>query len=579
MKSLDGLHFLSALRHHIDLFWPIWIGITALGVTLVLRVIPKQKDHPRKSIRRGNWSRSSIFAVSFLTLFVAFYIAGELAGDDFTYYDNSLLTMGPLAGHNLPIFIWPSEGRFFPLAFQEYNLLRHITNSVMGYHVLRVVQIVLLSLVLLFLDEDLSLKNRVILILLILITPSILISFSGLIYTESNLVFSFVCFALCIQRFEQTHSRTWAVCALISVQFMLYYKEAAFLIILGFACGRMLLRCRSAMQGWDWKHLKDPESRLDACVAFMVVPFLLYYFAAMFPNYRMQYAKDFRIPYQEMLWTYVKIDLLAWVLVAFVLARAYLIFRRDVRPSLLWDGLALGAVAYMASYLAIGMQSAYYFAPTDLIAVLYIGRFTILAWKHLNLGIKSLAVVLLAVILVQDVSLSAFRMYEMKNIVHAKAEVGSVIEEHFQSFPQSVKRIFFPFTPNVRMMELGAYLSYRGVPMERSSGGVSSGTVMMVGKAVKKDGPCVNGKPLVCHSGVAPEPGDFLVVLPDDFAQTGELNSYRQPGTELIFSYNPYPSIPDSLRPIVNPLRVISPEFFDRPLPDSFLHTSVSIWK
>jgi hypothetical protein len=312
----------------------------------------------------------------------------------------------------------------------------------------------------------------------------------------------------------------------------------------------------------------------------MVVPFLLYYFAAMFPGYRTQYAKNFRVPYPEMLGTYFKIDLLAWILVAVILVRAYLILRRKTEALLLWDGMAFGALGYMAGYVVLGLQSAYYFAPADIIAVLYVGRLMLLGWANMKGGAQSCATVLLAMVFIQDISLSSFRLYEEKNVVRAKAEIGSVIEQRFQSSPQNVRRIFFPSTETVHMMELGAYLTYRGVSIERISGGeAGTGAVMMVGESVKKDGPCVSGKPLLCHPGAEPEPGDLVVMLPDDVTQSGELKSHRQPGTEPLFSYSPWPPIPDFLMPFVRRLHVISPEFFNKPLPDGFLHASVIVWE
>ena len=82
--------------------------------------------------------------------------------------------------------------------------------------------------------------------------------------------------------------------AVISSQFMLYYKETGFLLLLGFAVGRLLLRCRRVDQaGWDFNRLRDPESRLDMCLGLLVVPFFLYYLAAMFPNFSMHYADEF----------------------------------------------------------------------------------------------------------------------------------------------------------------------------------------------------------------------------------------------------------------------------------------------
>src|SRR5208283_2444249 len=183
-----------------------WIATTVVGVLLVIWVVPGKKTMPRDSIPSPshNWSRGAILALTFLALLLACYIAGSLVWEDFTYYDNSLFTNGTLVGQNIPLQLLPGDGRFFPLGHQEYNLIRHFTSSVTGYHALRIVQLVLLCAILLVFDEELSIQARVALIALALITPSILVSFSGLIYPEWNVVFWLVCLALSVKRFEQT---------------------------------------------------------------------------------------------------------------------------------------------------------------------------------------------------------------------------------------------------------------------------------------------------------------------------------------------------------------------------------------
>ena len=577
------LHPLKILwRERIDLFWPIWIAITLVGVMLVIWAVPRPESvrlDPARP-RRNDWSRAAVLAVAFLGLFLSCYIAGSLAWEDFTYYDNSMFTLGTLAGHAIPVPIWQDEGRFWPLGYQEYNLLRHFTNSVSGYHALRTLQLVLLAGILLFFDEELSIKARVGLITLALLTPSLLISFGGLIYPESNLVFSVVCLAWSVKRFEQTRSMGWALAAVISSQFMLYYKETAFLLLLSFALSRLLLRCLVDPVGWDFKRLRDPESRLDACLAFLVVPFLLYYLAAMFPGFSTRYADDFRLSSWQVLRAYLQVDLLAWVFVAVVLARVVLIVRRRVAPSLLWDGLALGGTAYVASYLVLRMQAAYYFAPVDLIALLYLGHLAVVSGKSMGLGTRLCAVTLLVLVLLQSLSLSAFRMYERKNVVHAKAEMGHAIQARYESDPQNVRRLFFPFASPNHIMEFGAYLNYRGVPTEGVPDSTpGTGKVIMVGKTIRADGPCMRGKPLVCRAGASPEPGDLIVVLPDDLTPTGELNSYKQDSNQLLFSYRPRPSIPQWLRPYVNHLHVVSPAFPHNPLPDLWLNASLNVAK
>jgi hypothetical protein len=106
------------------------------------------------------------------------------------------------------------------------------------------------------LDAELSITDRLALAIFALLTPSILTSFSGLIFDERNVLFSLVCLILSVKQFEQTGSIAWAVAATVSAQIMLYCKETAFLLLLGFALGRLILRCRNGHRaGWDYDRL------------------------------------------------------------------------------------------------------------------------------------------------------------------------------------------------------------------------------------------------------------------------------------------------------------------------------------
>jgi hypothetical protein len=584
------LHFLHDLLHPLnllwrernDLFWPIWIATTALATVVVIWVVPEKQSIPSDSLPslRHDRSRGAILAVTFLVVLLACYIAGSLVWEDFTYYDNSHFTNGTLVGKDIPRQILPGNGRFFPLGHQEYNLIRHFTSSVTGYHALRIVQLVLLCGILLAFDEDLSIWARVALIILVLITPSVLISFSGLIYPEWNVVFWLICLAWFVKRFEQTRSGAWAVAAVISSQLMLYYKETAFLLLLGFAVGRLVLRSWNADQsGWDFKRLRDSESRLDICLAVLGVLFFVYYLAAMFPNYSFGYADESQLPLKQALVSYVKLDFLVWMLVVVVLARIVQILRRKVVPALLWDGLALGGVGCLAGYLILRMNAAYFLAPADIIAVLYLGHLAVLSARYMSRSQRLCAASLLILVVLQDLSLSAFRMYERKNVIHAKAEMALAIRRHYESDPQNVKRLFFPFAQPFPVLEFVAYLNYIGVPVEQvPTASDPSNSVVIVGKAFQTVGPC-GYRTFVCHPGNGPDPGDLVVVLPDDFTTSNELNSYRQESTGPFFSYHARPSIPRWLFPYVNAVHVVSPIFSQSQLPDSWLNASVTVWK
>jgi len=370
---------------------------------------------------------------------------------------------------------------------------------------------------------------------------------------------------------------------------MIYEKETAFLLLLGFAIGRLILGCWNRDRGaWDYNRLRSKEGRLDLCLASLPILFLLYYAAVMHPRPKTYYGDALRLSLLETCFSYMKLDPLAWLFVAFALGRLYLILRRKVVPTPFWDALALGGLAYFTAYCCLGLSSPYYLAPVDLIAVLYVGRFVILAWTQTSLGARLPIVVLLGVALLQCISLSAFWLFQRKNLIHAKAGIARAVGAQYQI--GKAHRLYFPFATSYVVSEFAAYLNYQGTPAEGASlESAGLNPVFMVSRAVAKDGPCMGYMSLMCHPGSRPDQGDLVIVLPDDDASLAEVIPYRVP-EELLFSYQPYPRIPQWLRPFVKRIHIASPLFFPfgqgvqgnsthTELPDRWLDASVTVWK
>jgi hypothetical protein len=554
------------------------VWLVGQAVTPMAQDSNTARIHLRRA-RQDIWSWRAVATIALLILFLLCYIALTLKWEDFADYDNSQFTLFLLRGHDFRPAIWPQVGRFFPLSNQEFNLIRHFTSTVVGYHVLPIFQVVALSGVLLILHDDLSISARAALTIFVLVVPSIVISFGTLICTERNVVLSIACLVLFVKRFEQAQSIGWAVGAVLCAQIMLYYKETAFLLLFGFALGRLILRCKNPDRpGWDQHRLRDRESRLDICLASLGVLFLLYYVAIMLPHPSMQYADQARLPLATVFLAYIKVDLLAWLLVAIVLGRTYLILRGGVVPSLLWDGLAFGGVACFAAYLYLSMFSAYYLAPVDLVAALCLGRLAILSWREMGWRSRVPALILISVALLQDASVSAFSIFERKNVIHGKAEIARVVEAQYGVGAGNTKRLFFPFASPYTVMEFASYLDYRGVPVE----GVSAKTgprreVQIVSRTVQKDGRCMYYASPVCHYGARPDPGDLVIVLPDDDGSLAQITPYRERG-DLLLPYEPRPPMAQWLYPLVRQLRIASPLFAFKELPDRWLDASVTVW-
>jgi hypothetical protein len=577
-------------RQRVAQFWPIWVLITgaaAIGTRWFVGhaanpIVARDKEAAIRRARSYPRSGGAVAVLTLVVLLLVGYIVLTLRWEDFANYDDSYYTLFKLRGQNIGPMIWRESGRFFPLGHQEFNLIGDFTGTVTGYHAVPLAQLLIVSCILLMLDGELSITGRGALLAFALILPSIVIGFTGLVFPERNVVFWLAWLVFFVKRFEQTQSTAWAVAAAVCAQTMIYYKEIASFLLLGFALGRLIMRCQNASQAtWDYNRLRDKESRLDLCLIALGLIFFLYYAAAMIPHVNMQYAREERVPLATMFSYYFRVDLLAWLLAAVVIGRSYLILRRRVTLLPLWDGLALGGMIYFIAYLILGLTSIHYMAPVDFIAVLYVGRLAILSWQEMHLWHRAATLVLGLAIVLQGASLSAFTEFERKNMIHAKAEIAGVIAARYQTGPRSAQRLFFPFARVYALTEFAAYLVYRGVPVEGEGTNVESvhpNGVVIVSKAFAKDEPCVNYRSFICHAGSRPDPGELVIELPDDPESLAEINPYRM-GGKLLLSYEPRPRIPGWLYPFVRSLSVASAPFLHEGLPDRWLQASVTVWR
>jgi hypothetical protein len=217
----------------------------------------------------------------------------------------------------------------------------------------------------------------------------------------------------------------------------------------------------------------------------------------------------------------------------------------------LWDGLAFGGAAYFLAYLHLSIFTVYYLAPVDLVAVLYVGRFVVLSWKTMHSPGKVAAMLLAFIFLFQDVLVSAFVVFERKNVIHGKVELASVVKTQYRSGAGHDLRLFFPFADLFVITEFAVYLVSRGVPVEGLEGLMDEAPgpnrVIVATRAVAEDGPCLEWTPLTCHAVKgAPAPGDLVMMLPDDETSLAKASVYREP-QGLLFSYEPRPHIPEWL--------------------------------
>jgi hypothetical protein len=572
-------------------FWFFYLSSTVAAAIFVYftmrRVTTQRIPHETYSARSqlSVWNLTTVAAITSTTAFLTCYIIIILYAENFLNYDNSHYTINTLRGIDISPSIWPSAGRFFPLADQEFNVVRHFTNTILGYFIIPVGQLIIFTFNLLVIDSEINILPRAGLAVFALLSPSILISVGALTSAERSVLFFLALLLLSVKRFEYTRSPTWAVAAVIFGQMMIYYKEPAFLLLLGFASGRLFLRCLpNRFAGENHGRLRDIESRLDWCLLSLCVLYLIvYWYAVLRKSTDLDYAIARQLSFAEVVLGSIQHDFIAWIFLIFFLSRVYLIMRGDKSPVPFWDGLALGGVAYLLFYQFFRMYDQYLLAPVDLIAIMYVGRFTILSWKYLATWSRVVAFLVALIVVVQGVVLSCLATLERKNIIQGKSAIAGAVEAQFRSGKQI--RLFFPFANPHVISEFGAYLSYRGLPIE----GVGTQTgrqdnVVLAAKVFSNDGPCEQRyNPMICHAVKEPISGDLIVILPEDGASGAEAFRYCENGEQLV-SRKPRPYVPPRLYSLLGnrwSIGGVDPGRFllRKPLPDRWLQGCVTVWK
>ena len=519
----DQLHSIAGRLQAIGerSFWPVWITLTILALTSTALLLRRQQhsavshaltDAPPPQLL--DRKQATLLPVVLLAVFFCGCIAVAVAGEDFTAYDNSQLTLYSLRGNDFPPPIWPSSGRFFPLGLQAYNLVGRMTRSAVGYHLFPICEMLAVATILLIVNRSLSLVARAWLAVLALTLPSVMASFLGLIYTEWQIIFWLGLMMLSVDRFARTRSVWWGVTAVGCAQFALYYKEPVFLFLLTFAVARIVLRGRKT--GSWLATLRHIDTRLDLMIAAVSLAFAAYYYVVVIlASSGLRYLSESKIPRLQALEFYLRWDWLVSIFAVFVVLRLYRIARGSVVPDLLWDGLACGAIAYFLAYLAMGLASEYYLAPVDLIATLYLGRFVFLSWSGMSRSLRVSVAVLTAVVFIPSVDLMLLHVAERKFVVQRKSMAADAIVAARRDNPAGVTRLYFPFTTPYGITEFAAYLTYRGVPIEGGPGASSTPGVELFSAKAPATGPCVAIRPFICHSGAPPGDG-IAVVFPDD---------------------------------------------------------------
>jgi hypothetical protein len=536
-------HFLYLITAHFLFEWLLVLLLTvacSAWISAVRRpVYPLSQSNRRRDERdlHGNHFVDGISAGVFV-LFAALYIFLIFYKEDFSYYDNSQLTDFSLRGKMFPPPVWWSVGRFFPLGFQEFNILAFFTKSPAGFHSFAVAQLVILVLALFAVLKELAFVYRVLIVIAAMLAPSFAVSFMGLIYPERNVLFWLAVVVFCLYSYSKTKLPLYFVGCLVGTQFALYYKEPVVVFIAAYSLFCVLVESYNGTHaGKSWRQLADENSLALGMLALSGI-YAIFFALTMFPFHSFSYVAESRRDLGSLLLTYIQTDWLPCILLILVGIRIQRIIFADGECDPLWEPLAVGALAYFFVLIALGLASAYYTAPVDLITFLY-GARVVLPWVSKAMKLRIAVAAAFSCLVLHNAAYSTFRIVERKGVIAAKSRFADFLEDYIATANGKAVKLYFPYANGYHLMELSAYLRYRGFNMVREGivGDDAGSHVFIEGRQEFPHNRCIDDKDYVCIHANQPKEADLIVVLPDDIASmqdVGDIGNH----SALLFAFD-----------------------------------------
>jgi hypothetical protein len=475
-------------------------------------------------------------STALLVVVVCFYVFLIYYKEDFSCFDCDQLIDFPLAGHRYPP-LSQNSGRFWPLGFQEFNLLRYVTRTPAGFQSVAALQLVVLVGVLFAVLKECGISWRVLIIIAVITTPGFVRSITGLIYPERNALFLLAILIMCLQRAHASRSPIYFLGCFVVTHFLLYYKEPLVVLVLVYAASQIVLDSKfdwNAVQN-SWKQqLQKNIVPLGMIVVAGIYCLVFLVFMFPFPFVQSSYIQHFggKGTLLKLLSTNLVVALL--LIVCLVRVARFAFAKRQLEP--LWDSLALGAVSYFFAILATGIYADYYLAPADLIAWLFLGRLAALRlsptfkWRTATVG---LAYVWLVVPSVAD---STLLLLHRKQYILGASDLASFLNEYRAPGGERSVELFFPKRGGFLLAELSSYLHYKGIRVAGVDAPADSDRPEFVFAGLDDYplGRCFLYKQYLCKRDDNPEKGALIVFLPGDAVRKSDVEEVARDSTLLV---------------------------------------------
>jgi len=352
----------------------------------------------------------------------------SVAWEDFTFWDNQIFFSG-LRGERqyfAPMILLES-GRFFPLAHQEFAWLGAIDTSGVLYHLVAVVQLLVVCACSIALTRPTAPVAALLVVGLVTAQP-VLVTYMGLTFPERNTLFLLSIFLVFLIYYFRTGRPLALFVSMLAITPTLLYKETAFIFpgVIGTTLvGAYLLPRLFAEPSISRRSLLVAGVPLVG----VAVAFVAYYVAVILPATEVSYAATHAAS-SNMLQTIAR-EPWSWVLAGALAVRIWLLGWRSVKLDPVWDGLFAATILYGAAFFVLGLLRPNLISPVAFGAWLYAihlatGEMAVRMPRWARFAVLAL---LIACVVVQLGP--AWRTFKgRKELVHSKASAARFVADY-----------------------------------------------------------------------------------------------------------------------------------------------------
>jgi hypothetical protein len=205
-----------------------------------------------------------------------------------------------------------------------------------------------------------------------------------------------------------------------------------------------------------------------------------------------------------------------------------------------WDPLAIGALCYALAFVKLGMTREYYLAPVEFVGAMYVARPAYVGLRVQRTMIIALSLLVVGLVFQRNVSDAASRLLSRKQYVEGNVRLASFLKDYARSHGRTRLELYFPQVGGFELMELSAFLQYKGLrsdsdPVIGSAG--SPGFIVKTAHRYPND-LCYPAQAFRCVYAPAPVPQDLLVLLSGREIPAERLAELKASAVE-VFHYQP----------------------------------------